>query len=83
MHSMTGGSRLLSMIWTDEIFFPVVRFKSVRTVIALAVLQNGLKLHKVDVPISILISELEKVVYMKQPERFVTKGQEHLLCKQN
>ena len=32
----------------DETFSPVIRFESLRTVIALAV-QNGLKLHQMDV----------------------------------
>ena len=64
----------------DETFCPVVRFESVRTVIALAV-QNGLKLHQMDVATAFLNVELKEEVYMKQPEGFVTKGQEHLVCR--
>ena len=64
----------------DETFSPVARFESVRTVIALAV-QNGLKLHQVDVTTAFLNGELKEEVYMKQPEGFVVKGQEHLVCK--
>jgi len=64
----------------DETFCPVVRLESLRTVIALAV-QNGLKLHQVDVTTAFLNGELEEEVYMKQPKGFVAKGQEHLVCK--
>ena len=58
----------------------MVRLESLRTVIALAV-QNGLKLHQVDVTTAFLNGELEEEVYMKQPKGFIVKGQEHLVCK--
>ena len=64
----------------DETFSPVVRFESLRTVIALAV-QNGMKLHQMDVTTAFLNGELEEEVYMKQPEGFAAKGQEDLVCK--
>ena len=64
----------------DETFCPVVRLESLQTVIALAV-QNGLKLHQVDVTTAFLNGELEEEVYMKQPKGFIVKGQEHLVCK--
>ena len=64
----------------DETFSPVPRFESVRTVIALAV-QNNLKLHQIDVTNAFLNDDLRDEVYMKQPEGFVVKGQEHLVCK--
>lgn len=64
----------------DETFCPVVRLESLRTMIALAV-QHGLKLHQVDVTTAFLNGELKEEVYMRQPEGFVTKGQEHLVCK--
>lgn len=64
----------------DETFCPVVRLESLRTVIALAV-QNGLKLHQVDVTTAFLNGELEEEVYMKQLKGFIAKGQEHLVCK--
>ena len=57
----------------DEMFCPVVRFESVRTVIALAV-QNGLKLHQMDVTAAFLNGELKEEVYMKQPEGFGSAG---------
>ena len=64
----------------DEIFCPVVRSESIRTVIALAA-QNGLQLHQMDVTSAFLNGDLEEEVYMKQPEGFTVKGKEHLVCK--
>ena len=64
----------------DETFCPVVRFESVRTVIALAV-QNGLKLYQMDMTTAFLNGELEEEVYMRQPEGFVDKDRQHLVCK--
>ena len=64
----------------DETFSPVVRFESVRTVVALAA-QQGLKLHQMDVTCAFLNGELEEEIYMKQPEGFEIKGKEHLVCK--
>ena len=64
----------------DETFCPVVRLESLRTVIALAV-QNGLKIHQVDVTTAFLNGELLEEVYMKQPKGFIVKGQEHLVCR--
>ena len=64
----------------DETFCPVVRHESIRTVIALAV-QHGLKLHQLDITTAFLNGKLDEEVYMKQPEGFVTEGQEHLVCR--
>ena len=50
----------------DKTFCPVVRFESVQIVITLAV-QNGLKLHQMDVATAFLNGELKEEVYMKQP----------------
>ena len=64
----------------DETFSPVVRFESLRTLISLAV-QNGMKLHQMDVTTALLNGELEDEVYVRQPEGFVSKGQEDLVCR--
>ena len=64
----------------DETFCPVVRFDSVRTLIALCV-KNDLVMHQMDVTTAFLNGELKEEIYMKQPENFVEKGKEHLVCK--
>ena len=56
-------------------FSLVIRFESLRTLIALAVLAE-LKLHQMDVTTTFLNGELEEEVYMRQPEGFAAKGQE-------
>ena len=66
----------------DETFSPVVRFESIRTVIALDV-KKGLKMHQMDVNTAFLHGDLEEEVYMRQSEGFVVEGQEHLVCKLN
>jgi len=64
----------------DETFCPVVRQESLRTLVATA-LQKGLKLHQIDVSTAFLNGTLQEEVYMQQPEGFVKKGEEHLVCK--
>ena len=56
----------------DETFSPLVRFESVRTVLALAA-QHGLKVNQMDVTTAFLNGELEEEVYMKQPPGFEVK----------
>ena len=64
----------------DETFSPVVRFESLRTIFAIAA-QQDFELHQMDVTTAFLNGELSDEVYMRQPEGFVTAGQEHLVCK--
>ena len=64
----------------DETFRPVARQEYLRVLLALSV-QDGLKLHQVDVVTAFLNGNLEEEVYMAQPEGFVSQGQEHLVCK--
>ena len=63
----------------DETFSPVVRFESVRAVIALAA-KNGIKLEQMDVKTAFLNGELQETIYMKQPEGFTKNGEEDLVC---
>lgn len=64
----------------DETFCPVVRQESLHVLLALSV-QKGLKLHQVDVITAFLNGNLEEEIYMMQPKGFVSKGEEHLVCK--
>ena len=64
----------------DEIFCPVPRFESFRSLIALAA-KHKLQLHQLDDAIVLLNGELKEEIYMKQPQQFEVKGKEHLVCK--
>ena len=64
----------------DETFCPVIRFESFRTIVAIAV-QKGLKLHQLDITTAFLNGQLKEEIFMKQPEGFVVKGKEHLVCR--
>ena len=61
----------------EETFSPVIRFESVRSVIALGA---QLKLH---VSTTFLIGVLQEEVYMRQPEGFIQEGTECLVCRLN
>ena len=61
-------------------FFPVVRFESVRTVIALAA-HEKMKIHQMDVKTAFLNGELHEKVFIRQPEGFVEEGKENLVCQ--
>ena len=64
----------------DETFSPVIWFESIRSIIAMAVL-NEMMLHQMDVISAFLNGDLEEEVYMTQPEGFKVKGKERLVCR--
>ena len=63
-----------------ENFSLVVRFASIRLVLAIVANLN-LELYQMDIKIAFLNGELDEEIYMDQPIGFVTKGQEHKVCK--
>ena len=63
----------------EEVFAPVVRFETIRILIALAVLK-GWKIHRLDVKSAFLNGEINEVTHVKQSEGFLVKGKEgHVL----
>ena len=64
----------------DEMFSPVVRFNSIRALLAYAV-QKRMLIHQMDVVTAFLNGELEEEIYMQQPEGYVESGNENLVCK--
>jgi hypothetical protein len=63
-----------------ETFAPIDKLNAIRMLIALAAKYHS-KLHQLDVKSASLNGELKEEVYLTQPEGFVEKGQEHLVCK--
>ena len=64
----------------DEIFVPVVKMTSIRTVLSIAASMN-LEVEHLDIKMTFLHSDLEEEFYMQQPEVFVKKGKEHMVCR--
>ena len=65
----------------DETFCPVVRFESVRSVIAMAA-QHDLMLHQMDVTSAFLNGDLQEEIYLSQPKGFEVEDRS-LVCKLN
>jgi len=63
-----------------ETFAPVVRWETIRILVALAV-HLGWPIHQLDVLTAFLNGILKEDVYMHQPPGFVKPGYEHLVCK--
>jgi len=64
----------------EETFSPVVRFESVRMLLAIRA-RHKLELHQMDVATAFLHGELTEEVYMQQPEGFVESGKENMVCR--
>lgn len=64
----------------DKIFSPVVRFESVRTILALAALENW-TVESLDVTTAFLYGKLDEEIYIEQPPGYRIKGQEHKVFK--
>ncbi|RVX13158.1 Retrovirus-related Pol polyprotein from transposon TNT 1-94 [Vitis vinifera] len=64
----------------EEIFSPMVKMYSIRVMLGLAASMN-LEIEQLDVKTIFLHGDLEKEIYMEQPEGFTIKGKEHLVCR--
>lgn len=63
-----------------ETFAPVVRWETIRLLLAIAVHLNW-PIHQLDVLTAFLNGILKEDVYMVQPPGFIKVGLEHLVCK--
>lgn len=64
----------------DDTYAPVVKYSTVRMLLAIAAHKN-LLIHHMDVDNAFLYSENSHELYMKQPEGFVNAGNEKKVCK--
>ena len=64
----------------DEVFAPVVRFESIRVLIA-SPAQEEWTLHHPDVNSAFLNEEIEEELYVKQLEGFLVVDKEHWVLK--
>jgi len=64
----------------NQVFSPVVRFETVRLMLALAALENWY-ITGLDIQSAYLYGKLDKEIYMEQPKGFAVPRQEHkVLC---
>ena len=64
----------------QETFSPVARYTSIRTVLAIAN-QLDLEVHQMDASTAFLNGESKEEIFMNQPEGFIKKGKENLVCR--
>lgn len=63
-----------------EVFAPVARWDTIRTIVALAALK-GWKVYQLDVKSAFLHGDIVETVYVNQPQGFVIKGKENMVYK--
>ena len=66
----------------DQVFSPIVRFETVRLILAMAALENWVA-YGLDVRNTYLYGELDKEIYMEQPEGFCVPGKENYVLRLN
>jgi hypothetical protein len=64
----------------EEVFSPVARYSSIRTLLALANAHN-LEIHQMDVKTAFLNGSIEHDIYMSQPEGFIDPDHPEYVCK--
>jgi hypothetical protein len=64
----------------EETFSPVAMLKSIRILLSIAA-HLDYEIWQMDVKTAFLNGNLDECIYMVQPDGFIAKGQEHMLCK--
>jgi hypothetical protein len=63
----------------DEMFSPIVKMASIRTILNLVVVED-LYLEQLDVKTTFLHGDLEEEIYMQRPQGYGVKGKKNLVC---
>lgn len=63
----------------SETFSPVIKIKSIRILLALAI-ELDMEIHQMDITAAYLNGTLKEDIYMLQPEGMQQQGKEHLVC---
>eukprot|EP00253_Pinus_taeda_P029369 PITA_29369 len=64
----------------DEIFSPIVKMTSIRTILSLVAAED-LHLEELDVKTTFLCGDLEEEIYMQQPQGYEIKGKQKLVWR--
>ena len=64
----------------EETFSPIAMLKSIRILLSITA-HHDYKIWQMDIKTSFLNGNLEEEIYMLQPEGFIVKNQEHMVCK--
>ena len=66
-------------VYFNEVFSPVVKYSSIRLLLALSVYFD-LELEQMDVKTAFLHGSLDEEIFMAQPEGFIKRGYEDKVC---
>jgi len=77
---VAGGHKQRQGIEYDQVFSPVVRYDSVRILLAIAA-QCNMHVVQFDIKCAYIYGDIDKIVYMKQPLGFVDKTRPDLVCQ--
>jgi len=64
----------------DQVFAPVVKHSTFRTLLAIAA-RNEMKVYHMDAKTAFLNGTIDEVIFMKQPPGFVVEDKPNLVCR--
>ena len=77
---MAKGYTQKDDIYYEETFSPVAMLKSIKILLSITA-HYDYEIWQMDVKNAFLNGNLEEEIYMMQPEGFIVKNQEHMICK--